>query len=227
MSAPDWWPELVPEGYCLQLMKNIYGTRQAPPVRRPGHGMCLSTWMEEHGYLPVNNEKTIFMKWEEDDFIINGVFVDDFATIPTSQKLKDEFEALYTADFDVTGGGIMTTFLGLEVEQSDDGISLHLDTYIKELVEEYKDIHKKFIKPKSVPMSPLSSAEAEYYSASEMAIETIYLRNLLGNMGLPQGDNTAVFEDNTACIELANHVIGGRERAKHIDIRKHFAHDPF
>ena len=71
----------------------------------------------------------------------------------------------------------------------------------------------------------LSSAEAEYYSASEMGIETIYLRNLLGNMGLPQGDNTPVFEDNTACIEWANHVIGGRERPKHIDIRKHFAHE--
>ena len=27
--APDWWPELVPEGYCMQLRKNIYGTRQA------------------------------------------------------------------------------------------------------------------------------------------------------------------------------------------------------
>jgi hypothetical protein len=32
-------------------------------------------------------------------------------------------------------------------------------------------------------------------------------------------------EDNTACIEWGNHVIGGRERAKHIDIRKHFARE--
>ncbi len=56
------------------------------------------------------------MKWEDEDFIIYGVFVDDFATIPTSQKLKDEFEALYSANFDVTGGGIMIMFLGLEVE---------------------------------------------------------------------------------------------------------------
>jgi hypothetical protein len=71
----------------------------------------------------------------------------------------------------------------------------------------------------------LSSAEAEYYAASEMAIEIIYLRNLLSNMRLPQKDNTAVFEDNTACIEWSNHVMGGRERAKHIDIRKHFAHE--
>ncbi len=33
-----------------------------------------------------------------------------------------------------------------------------------------------------------------------------------------------VFEDTTACIEGSNHVIGGRERAKHIDVRKHLAH---
>ena len=31
--------------------------------------------------------------------------------------------------------------------------------------------------------------------------------------------------DNTACIEWGNHIIGGRERAKHIDIWKHFAHE--
>ena len=34
-----------------------------------------------------------------------------------------------------------------------------------------------------------------------------------------------VYEDNTACIEWGNNVICGRERAKHIDIRKHFAHE--
>ena len=41
--------------------------------------------------------------------------------------------------------------------------------------------------PKSIA---LSTAEAEYYSVSEMAIEMIYLRNLLANMGLPQEDYT-------------------------------------
>ncbi len=36
-----------------------------------------------------------------------------------------------------------------------------------------------------------------------------------------------MFKDNlnTACIERANHVVGGRERAKHIVIRKHFLHE--
>jgi hypothetical protein len=43
--------------------------------------------------------------------------------------------------------------------------------------------------------------------------------------GFAQPEPTPVYEDNTACIEWGNNVIGGRERAKHIDIRKHFAHE--
>ena len=44
-------------------------------------------------------------------------------------------------------------------------------------------------------------------------------------MGFAQTGPTPVFEDNTACIEWGNNIIDGRERAKHIDIRKHFAHE--
>ena len=32
-------------------------------------------------------------------------------------------------------------------------------------------------------------------------------------------------EDNVAYIEWGNYAIGGRERVKHIDIRKHFTHE--
>ena len=36
---------------------------------------------------------------------------------------------------------------------------------------------------------------------------------------------TPVYKDKTACIEWTDKLIGGRERAKHIEIRKHFAHE--
>jgi hypothetical protein len=70
-----------------------------------------------------------------------------------------------------------------------------------------------------------TTAEEEYYAASEIAIEIIHLRNLLHNMGFPQGDDTPVYKDNTACIKWGNNIIGGREHAKHIDNRKHFSHE--
>jgi len=71
----------------------------------------------------------------------------------------------------------------------------------------------------------LSTAEAEHYSASTAGTEILYLRALLERLGIAQKEPTPVYEDNTACIEWGNNVIGGRERAKHIDIRKHFAHE--
>ena len=44
-------------------------------------------------------------------------------------------------------------------------------------------------------------------------------------MGFAPKSWTPVYEDNNACIEWSNNIIGGRERGKHIDIRKHFAHE--
>ena len=39
----------------------------------------------------------------------------------------------------------------------------------------------------------LSTAEAEYYSASEMAIEVLYIHHLLENMGFMQAPDTPVY----------------------------------
>ena len=69
--------------------------------------------------MAVNNEKTMFMKWEESDFIMHGLFVDDMAHASTSQKMIKKFMKEYSKDFECTGGAsdFMTSFLGLEVEQ--------------------------------------------------------------------------------------------------------------
>jgi hypothetical protein len=71
----------------------------------------------------------------------------------------------------------------------------------------------------------LPTAEAEYYAASEIAVEIIYLHSLLKNMVFQQADDTPVYKDNTACIEWGYHKIGRCERTRHVDIRKHFAHE--
>ena len=81
-------------------------------------------------------------------------------------------------------------------------------------------------KSKLQKTTALSTAEVEYYSASAVTVEVIYLRSLLILMGFVPQSYTPVYEDNlnNTCIEWSN-VIGRRKRAKHIDIRKHFAHE--
>ena len=48
----------------------------------------------------------------------------------------------------------METFLGMEVEQPGKVIRLHLDKYIRSVLDEYKEFIKKSFRPKHVPMSP-------------------------------------------------------------------------
>ena len=62
-------------------------------------------------------------------------------------------------------------------------------------------------------------------AVSDISKDIIHMRSLLHSMGFAQLEATPVHDDNTACIEWGNNIIGGRERAKHIDIRKHFAHE--
>ncbi len=67
------------------------------------------------------------------------------------------FLELYQKDFEITGGGLMETFLGMEVEQPGEVIKLHLDSYIQEVLKDYKEYIKKSLRPKRVPMSPWTS----------------------------------------------------------------------
>ena len=53
---------------------------------------------------------------------------------------------------------------------------------------------------KRQPTVALSSAEAEFISASAMVQEVIYIRKFLANLGYPQTASTPVFADNETCI---------------------------
>jgi hypothetical protein len=71
----------------------------------------------------------------------------------------------------------------------------------------------------------LFTADMKYSSASTASIEVVYLRHLLENRGFAHPCPAPVSDDKTARIEWGNNFIGGRERAKHIDIRTHFVHE--
>ena len=110
--------------------------------------------MERNGYAAVNSEKTIFVKRSGSEYIIHGLFVDDMMHIYSCDAIKDEFMQLYSKDFEITGGRQMKTFLGMQVEQTARSIKIHLDHYIKEVVEGYAEYIKKALRPKKVPIAP-------------------------------------------------------------------------
>ena len=67
----------------------------------------------------------------------------------------------------------------------------------------------------------LSSTEAEYMAACHATKEVVWLRGLLGDLGLQLDTPTVVREDNKGCLDLAGNP-RHHQRTKHIDIQYHF-----
>lgn len=70
----------------------------------------------------------------------------------------------------------------------------------------------------------LSSAEAEYMALSVAVTEVLWLRRLLVDLGVKIDEPTVIFEDNQACIRVAEDD-KKMKRLKHVDVRYHFVRD--
>ena len=76
----------------------------------------------------------------------------------------------------------------------------------------------KSVKQKSVS---LSTAESEWYAASEAGKELLYLRIIMREFGFPQLGPMYLYEDSRAVIAMAENP-SNRKGARHIDTREHF-----
>jgi hypothetical protein len=107
--------------------------------------------MIEKEYPAANSEQTIFIKWDGADFIIHGLVVDDMQSESTSQNLMGEFLAAHGRDFEITGGDVMSTFMGLQVDHVNQEIHLHMDNYVEEILREYKEYARSRVTEDSTP----------------------------------------------------------------------------
>ncbi len=71
-------------------------------------------WMIQNVYLEVNSEDTIFKKTKGFYYIIHGLSVDNMM----QEKMNSNKRlSKYLRVIEITGGGLIKTFLGMEVEQ--------------------------------------------------------------------------------------------------------------
>ena len=70
----------------------------------------------------------------------------------------------------------------------------------------------------------LSSAEAEYMAASQVACEAIWMQKILVGLFDQRMDPTVIYCDNQSCIKLSKNPVF-HDRSKHIDIWYHHLRD--
>jgi len=70
----------------------------------------------------------------------------------------------------------------------------------------------------------LSTAEAEYVSATHVAKQVLWHRSLFKELNLPLPTTSTIFTDNQVAISISHHP-EFHARTKHIDIAHHFLRD--
>ncbi|GJR46345.1 putative ribonuclease H-like domain-containing protein [Tanacetum coccineum] len=113
--------------------KALYGLHQAPRAWYE----TLSTYLLENRYRRGTIDKTLFIKKDRGDILLVQVYVDDIIFGSTKKSLCVEFEQMMHKRFQMSSMGELTFFLGLQVQQKEDGIFISQDKYVADILKKF------------------------------------------------------------------------------------------
>src|SRR6185437_10981230 len=119
------------EGKVLRLRKALYGLRQAPRA----WNAKLDTTLASLGFTKCTTEHALYGKSTAQGRLIVGVYVDDLIITGSQQRDIDDFKREMKGRFRMSDLGLLTYYLGIEVEQGRDAITLRQSSYAQKLVE--------------------------------------------------------------------------------------------
>ncbi|WVZ87388.1 hypothetical protein U9M48_034029 [Paspalum notatum var. saurae] len=115
----------------LRLRKALYGLRQAPRA----WNQKLDTVLKEMEFKRCESEHALYTRRAEHGQLVVGVYVDDLVITGASKKEIEAFKAQMKKTFRMSDLGLLTYYLGIEVEQRKDGITLCQSSYARKLLE--------------------------------------------------------------------------------------------
>jgi hypothetical protein len=115
-----------------KLKKALYGLKQAPRAwyRR------IDSFLTSLGFTKSKADSNLYFKVMNDEHVILLLYVDDLF-LTSEEKLITECKKKLAAKFGMKDLGLMHYFLGLEVWQSPERISLNQGKYIVEILKRF------------------------------------------------------------------------------------------
>ncbi|GJX51889.1 putative ribonuclease H-like domain-containing protein [Tanacetum coccineum] len=116
-----------------KLVKALYGLHQAPRAWYE----TLANYLLGNGFKRGKIDQTLFIKKQKGDILLVQVYVDDIIFGSTNKDLCTGFEKLMKDKFQMSSMGELTFFLGLQVQQKEDGIFISQDKYVAEILKKF------------------------------------------------------------------------------------------
>ena len=139
VEPPRGFESLCGKGQGLKLRKALYGTKQASYLWQ----QTLSKWLSSQGFVRSTTDPCVFVKKENGRRLIVGCYVDDLIILhDPSSKMFDAFKRAflqsYGGRFDGKHIGALEWFLGVKVDQREDGsILINQSKYINDLLNKF------------------------------------------------------------------------------------------
>ncbi|GKA45479.1 putative ribonuclease H-like domain-containing protein [Tanacetum coccineum] len=178
-----------------KVEKALYGLHQAPRAWYE----TLSTYLLDNGFHRGQIDKTLFIKRHKDDILLVQVYVDDIIVGLTKKEMSTEFEKLMHDKFQMSSMGELSFFLGLQVQQKNDGIFISQDKYVAEILKKFDFTS---VKTASTPMET-NKALTKDEEAEDMDVH-LYRSMIRSLMYLTTSRPDIMF---TVCV-YASHYVG-------------------
>jgi transposase InsO family protein len=138
----------APEGYAhhgkiLKLLRAVYGLKQAPRYWYKK----FRAWLIDVGFTVVPQDECVFMS--KDRKLIISLYVDDLNIFGPNIASIEEFKTEIAAAFKMTDAGPASWYLGMQVDQTADGISMHQGAYARQIINQH---HFTNAAPTSTPL---------------------------------------------------------------------------
>lgn len=120
------------EGKVAKLLKPLYGLKQA--MRR--WNIKITTYLKSRNFTQSQADPSLFFKKDQEGRLttVLAIYVDDCIILGTKQGIS-EAKIILTKQFSMTDLGEMTGILGVNVVQSEEGVSLDQEAYLEKVLK--------------------------------------------------------------------------------------------
>jgi hypothetical protein len=132
VAQPPGYVVAGKENAVLHLKKALYGLRQAP---RAWYAKLDDT-LSNLGFARSPVEHAVYRRGSNTSFLLVGVYVDDLIITGTDAVAIAEFKEQMKELFKMSDLGLLSYYLGIEVKQSENGITLCQQNYACKILEQ-------------------------------------------------------------------------------------------
>jgi hypothetical protein len=131
VSQPEGFVKNGQDKMVLKLRKALYGLKQAPRA----WNVKLDGSLRKLGFKKCVSEPAVYTRGEGLSALILGVYVDDLIITGGDPREIGVFKVQMTLEFEMSDLGKLSFYLGIEVEQQQDYITIRQTGYAKKILE--------------------------------------------------------------------------------------------